>query len=201
MLTHKVKEAYHASFPYVFWDGFFTELELSTMLLYFDSLPRQAGLVGEQHENKLGRVDLETRKSDICFADFDSQNEWIFYRLFALADMINNHFFNYDLIGFDHLQYTVYDTEGSHYAYHMDLQENKDGTSVPRKLSFSVILSDRDEFEGGELEFLDGSTATQAEQKKGRVIAFPSYILHRVTPITKGIRKSLVFWVCGPKFR
>jgi PKHD-type hydroxylase len=73
---------------------------------------------------------------------------------------------------------------------------------IPRKLSFSLVLSDSADYEGGALEFFTSSAGpSEAEQKRGRVIAFPSYMVHRVTPITKGVRKSIVFWVVGPKFK
>jgi PKHD-type hydroxylase len=138
----------------------------------------------------------------VSFINHASENDWIFNRLFVLTDLVNHNFYNLDLIGFDHLQYTLYDTEGSHYGYHMDMQENKSGSEVPRKLSFSLILNDQDEYQGGDLEFfMDDTEQIRAEQRKGRVIAFPSWMVHRVTPVTQGVRRSLVWWACGPKFR
>jgi PKHD-type hydroxylase len=76
----------------------------------------------------------------------------------------------------------------------------KDGSS-PRKLSLILQLSDATEYEGGELQLKDSSDHTAVERKKGHLIAFPSYLLHRVTPVTKGIRRSLVVWISGPAFR
>jgi PKHD-type hydroxylase len=72
---------------------------------------------------------------------------------------------------------------------------------VPRKLSFSLILSDSSEYEGGDFEILHGSFPDKLEQKRGRILAFPSYIVHRVTPIISGSRRSIVFWALGPKFK
>jgi PKHD-type hydroxylase len=62
-------------------------------------------------------------------------------------------------------------------------------------------LSDPDEYEGGNLEILSSREPTVIEKKKGLVSVFPSYILHRVTPVTSGVRKTLVVWTTGPKFR
>ena len=88
--------------------------------------------------------------------------------------------------------------EGGHYNWHMDLNgANMRGKS--RKLSFSLLLNDPSEFEGGKLEF-DGVTE-QPDQKQGTVIIFPSYAIHRVTPVTSGVRYSAVTWVNGPAFR
>jgi PKHD-type hydroxylase len=70
-----------------------------------------------------------------------------------------------------------------------------------RKLSFSVMLTDPEEYEGGELLLKIDSFPITPPNKKGTVIFFPSYVLHEVTPVTKGTRKTLVGWVLGPKFR
>jgi PKHD-type hydroxylase len=73
---------------------------------------------------------------------------------------------------------------------------------VPRKLSMSLLLSDPSEFEGGEFEVkTDSDIPINLEQKRGRAWFFPSWALHRVTPVTKGVRKSLVLWVGGPPFK
>ena len=59
------------------------------------------------------------------------------------------------------------------------------------------------DFEGGDFEINQGQEkdATKVDAKKGRILAFPSFMLHRVAPTTKGKRKSLVFWALGPKFK
>ena len=73
-----------------------------------------------------------------------------------------------------------------------------------RKFSLSFLLSEPGvDFEGGEFEINQGEQENPivAETKKNRIIGFPSWTIHRVKPVTKGIRKSLVIWVIGPKFR
>ena len=73
---------------------------------------------------------------------------------------------------------------------------------APRKLSLSMLLSDPSEFEGGEFQVkTDDDNVKQLETVKGRAWFFPSYTLHRVAPVTKGVRRSLVLWVGGPPFR
>jgi PKHD-type hydroxylase len=74
--------------------------------------------------------------------------------------------------------------------------------AAPRKLSMAMLLSDPSEFEGGEFQVKTTSDDVQTlEVKKGRAWFFPSYMLHRVTPVTKGVRRSLVLWVGGPQFK
>jgi PKHD-type hydroxylase len=72
---------------------------------------------------------------------------------------------------------------------------------LPRKLSFSLILSNPDEYTGGDFEILISRKSDSVTQTRGRVIAFPSFIMHRVSPLTSGVRKSIVFWALGPKFK
>ena len=77
----------------------------------------------------------------------------------------------------------------------------KDGITVnnekTRKLSMSIILND--DYEGGEFEFYGHKKSIKPT--KGTVIVFPSYMVHRVKPVTKGIRYSVVAWFCGEPFR
>jgi PKHD-type hydroxylase len=98
------------------------------------------------------------------------------------------------------MQYTVYygDREG-HYDAHIDSSAN---TQCPRKLSIVLQLTDPAEYEGGELQIINDSRSPLAVQKaRGLVAAFPSFALHKVTPVTKGIRKTIVIWITGPAFR
>jgi PKHD-type hydroxylase len=206
MLTTKPFTAYNVTFPYIFWDDFIPEDELTVMENYFKSQPiTTATVASSTPENPDGIIEKDIRDTAVSMVNADAENAWIFSRLLQLTDFVNSQFYNYDLLGFDYLQYTLYNTSGSHYSYHMDMIMDDKITGklvLPRKLSFSLILSDSDEYEGGEFDiFLGDKNTVTPEQKRGRVIAFPSYILHRVRPVTKGVRKSLVFWACGPKFK
>ena len=69
------------------------------------------------------------------------------------------------------------------------------------RLSISIQLSSDKEYEGGDLEFKTGRQIETAPKKNNCAILFPSYFLHRVKPVTKGVRKSLVLWISGPKFK
>jgi len=203
MLTTKPFAAYNITYPYVYWDNFFTEEELVKMELYFDSQTlEEANVVGPEGKGEKNEV---ARITSVSMIQSKDENNWIFSRLLQLTEFINSQFYNYDILGFDYLQYTVYDKEGSHYSYHMDMvmdDKPKGVLELPRKLSFSLILSEREDYEGGDFDFmLSENGKLTSEQKRGRVLAFPSFVLHRVTPVTHGVRKSLVFWACGPKFK
>ena len=130
----------------------------------------------------------------------DEENRWLYVKMAEIVKALNERFFKFELKGFsDPFQYTIYRAaEGGHYDWHAD-----HGTAGParRKLSLSVQLTDPASYEGCDLEARVGKMPCSAGRERGNVIAFPSYVLHRVTPITAGTRKSLVAWAVGPRFR
>ena len=92
------------------------------------------------------------------------------------------------------------------YDWHKDMIEGStrgDDMLFTRKLSMVLLLNDPSEFEGGQFQINTGSEkrATEVVMKKGRLVAFPSWVIHRVLPVTSGIRQSLVVWGVGPKFK
>jgi len=110
-------------------------------------------------------------------------------------------------------QFTKYSTN-QHYTWHQDSwanpynkpRTNQDG--LIRKLSVTVSLCDGETYEGGDLEFdlrnrNDGNSVivtSQSARVKGSITVFPSFVWHRVTPVTKGTRYSLVIWNLGNPF-
>jgi PKHD-type hydroxylase len=159
-------------------------------------------------EHAEGRVGFGDERLD--YAARCSKIGWIFptpdtKRLFEFMQQIvqdaNSRFWNYDLWGFhDALQYTTYEgEEKGHFGWHMDAGENSG--RAPRKLSISLLLSDPSEYDGGEFEYFDGQPRRLLVKDKALAIVFPSFVQHRVLPVTRGLRKVLVGWVCGPRFR
>lgn len=146
------------------------------------------GRVGE------GEVIDSIRKNEICFIESsDLRNSWIFERCAEVINHVNYEFFHFDLQKIEILQIGKYKSDDSgYYGKHIDAHRQS-GTF--RKLSFSVQLSDPNEYEGGELLLHLGQEPTVAPKEKGCATFFPSYTLHEVTPITKGTRYSLVGWV------
>jgi PKHD-type hydroxylase len=70
-----------------------------------------------------------------------------------------------------------------------------------RKLSVSLQLTDPLQYDGFDLQFQNGNMTETAPRERGMLIAFPSYVLHRVTPCTRGTRKAVVAWTTGPQFK
>ena len=104
----------------------------------------------------------------------------------------------------ENCQFSVYDSDNKDfYDWHFDTQWGN-STLVDRKISLVVQLSDRTDYEGGvfEIEHVTYSPKDRIKmQNKGAIITFPSFLNHRVTPVTKGKRMSLIVWAEGKKFR
>ena len=83
---------------------------------------------------------------------------------------------------------------GEFYGEHRDFGKND---SLTRKLSLTVQLSDENSYEGGDLIFYGGSIGDKAPRGRGSVIVFDSRVFHEITPITRGVRYSLVKWYHG----
>lgn len=138
------------------------------------------------------------RKSNVAWIAPSEQSEWIFRKLTDLVNSANDNFFRFDLWGFgEGLQFTKYEAPDGKYDQHID----KLYSQVVRKLSVVIQLTDPSEYEGGDLSLYTGSNPTQMQKGIGNACLFPSYILHQVSPVTKGTRYSLVAWVTGPQFK
>jgi PKHD-type hydroxylase len=197
---------------YTYWDGAFNPEELEKVIDYCDKFELQRGMTLGSNNKKNDEDEIDNteppsdvRKSDIKFLTPNAENVWIFDRINGVIDILNERFYNMDLYGYDTLQYTEYNSEEKgHYGFHMDSAiGGANAIGDTRKLSLSMFLNDPSEYKGGKFQFNEGTekNAIDVPQVKGRMILFPSFMIHRVTPVTKGIRKSLVAWVLGPKFR
>jgi len=144
--------------------------------------------------------DTTIRDSKINFIESNIEsNKWIFERFTGLINNANERFFKFELSRLESLQYTVYN-KGQFYRDHMDLGYKNPNNAI-RKLSFTMQLSNPADYDGGELLIKHGSTPDVARKNRGAITVFPSYIMHEVTPVTRGTRKSIVGWVTGPRWR
>ncbi|CAB4131391.1 PiuC Uncharacterized iron-regulated protein [uncultured Caudovirales phage] len=184
---------------WTFWDDLFTPEELTTLTNWCEAQGTERGTTfsGSQEETE------KVRKSNIKFHNRTPETAWIFDKFNFVIQSINEMYYGFTLNGYDTFQYTTYDsTELGEYNWHMDMGFGHMPPNMhdTRKLSLTLTLND--DFEGGEFMINDGNQdmPITAEQKKGRCILFPSFIGHRVAPVTSGTRKSIVIWVVGPKF-
>ena len=151
------------------------------------------------------------------------ESHWITGWLWYYVEKINRKNFVYDITAFDAgtLQYTHYGPD-QYYTWHSDddvsrlhkpdalistfTDKSQDdiiiNSEYVRKLSFSLQLSDPDQYTGGELEFLDNSGKTMfAPKQRGTMVVFDSRLKHRVRRVKSGLRKSIVGWVVGPRWK
>ena len=120
--------------------------------------------------------------------------------LWSFVSRANEASFDVDVTPQADVQFTSYfASEHGHYDWHHDIYRNEQGP-LDRKLSVTIPLSDPASYEGGIFEF-DEVKTTADFAALGSVLVFPSYLRHRVSPVTKGVRHSLVAWFSGPRWR
>lgn len=184
--------------PFATWQEGFTSEEVDKIIELCSALPLDKAVIGNRDPSE---DYAEIRESKVSWLALTEDSAWIYDRLAYIARCLNGEFFRFDLYGFsEHMQYTVYEgAVNGHYGWHQDYGTKR--PVVPRKLSVVVQLSDPSEYEGGDLEIHVSNNVVQVTKQKGLVTAFPSFMVHRVTPVTSGVRKTLVVWVCGDAFK
>ena len=145
-------------------------------------------------------VQPEYRRSQMTFMD----DSYVTTKLYSIVNIANDENFGFDISSLQTPQFAKYDEKDKgHYSWHIDTSWVTNAF-FHRKLTMVVQLSDPSEYEGGDFEIhTSGATEEQLIEmkQKGSVIVFPSFLEHRVTPVTKGRRMSMTSWVTGPKFR
>ena len=139
----------------------------------------------------------QIRKSKVKWIHHDDNSSWLYDRIQTMV-LEANQIWQFQLNSIiDSIQYTEYYDNGGHYGWHMDIGPHPINH---RKISVTIQLSDPDEYEGGDLELWTGIGQVQAPRSQGCAVLFPSFMQHRITPVTKGTRKSLVLWVGGGSY-
>ena len=176
-----------------YYDGAFTEEECQKIIALGKNFSQ--GLIGDSDEGK-PTLFTNTRNSLVDWISWSEENDWIFKKLSEIITDVNSAFWGFHLKGFfEPLQITKYEENGF-YNWH---QDSGNGPFSIRKLSVIVQLTPEKEYEGGEVEIMPPKQLLP--KKQGTVIVFPSYQCHRVLPVTKGIRHSLVAWISGEPYR
>ncbi len=179
---------------YYYFTDAFTKEELVEIRRIGDSTPKQSGTTVSDDSEHVS----EYRKSEIAWLGDDNETRWLYEKMASLCKTANQQMWNFDIWGYqDGFQYTVYYGDGGHYDWHADLGPNISN----RKISCVLQLSDPEEYDGGDLQINPGGNILTVPKQLGLVCFFPSFLLHRVTPLNSGVRKSLVNWFCGANFR
>ena len=219
MTQHKPQPHSTLESPMIIVENAFPSDFLLECLKYTDHLEEQQGKTGylvtktdtDGNTKDAGAENPELRQNIIKWIE-PAQGQRA-HAIWQQVDMVINQasreFFGFDtwVGGTEAIQYTEYnyneeDEIKDHYDWHIDSALR---TPMPfdRKVSFSLQLTSDDEYKGCDLQFNTGDMVepNPIARQRGTLIMFPSFLTHRVTPITGGTRKALVGWCRGPKLR
>jgi PKHD-type hydroxylase len=176
------------------------------------SVDTSTGVTDEERKTgKKGdyKPDPKTRISDVSWVT----DQWVYDTIWPFMEQANKEAgWGYHIKAAESMQITRY-RKGGFYNFHQDgrgdhLSTYNNPTNAfmhghVRKLSMTTLLSDS--YEGGEFQFAsygkeECTISTPEFSKVGSIVVFPSSMEHRVAPVTKGIRHSLVTWFVGPPF-
>ena len=203
----------------IYWvNNFLTDNEIEKIKTHAKTLIAHKAGVGHKEEEKEKKefsldyhikdpnkgVVPRTRITDIKWILLNEDTNWLFKKIINKIIDVNSKNFDLQLKFVEDLQFSEYTEEKrGFYSKHYDcgLKKSLDNYVDIRKLSFTIQLTDENEYEGGELIFYVDKKEKKAPKSKGTIVFFESDILHEVTPVTKGVRHSLVSWVKGPNLR
>ncbi|MGE5615724.1 MAG: 2OG-Fe(II) oxygenase [Bacillota bacterium] len=168
----------------------FSEAECRRIVEYGAGLELRAGT--------MVRPGLMARRCGTAWIAHGRDSDWIYERIVGAVREANRKY-GFDIVGMmDPLQFLRYEGETrDEIAWHMDCGE---GANTTRKLSVTVQLSDPADYDGGDLEFM-GLPSSSFTRHRGAAVLFPSLLAHRIAPVTRGVRHSLVAFFNGPPFR
>lgn len=135
------------------------------------------------------------RNAEVGSFPLESGFRWIYERMINLALGVNQQSLGFELEDTEELQFLAYGP-GQHYDWHVDIGPNE---LSRRKLSAVAVLSSPAAYDGGELEFQFGDRPEVTNRNQGSMVVFPSYVLHRVRPVSRGRRFSLALWLRGAR--
>ena len=180
---------------FYWYQNVFSKEELNKIYKGVDGIPFQKATTFANNGDK------SVRSSSVKWIPQNEQWQWLYERLMELATQANEQLWNFDLVSAPELiQYTeYYASEEGHYDWHQDIGP---GEGSLRKVSITVQLSEADEYEGGDLQlWTGGNSVMDSARGAGVVVVFPSYLMHRVSKVTKGTRRSFVLWVGGEHYK
>lgn len=194
---------------WAFYESLLSEQECRDIIAAGTRFAPQTGTVGGEYGDG-SDVEKTIRHGEVVFLQrTDPQFAQVFHTLDYCVNEANDQWFGvrYNPQGARSLQFSIYrgDAEGGGHFYntHQDTSLISADSPTQRKLSVVVQLSDADEYEGGDFEmhYVKAHPPADSIRKRGTVLIFPSLLLHRVTPVTSGVRYSLVGWYVGPPWK
>jgi len=154
-----------------------------------DNIKKEPPVIG----NGIGKIDKSIRDTERVLLQ---QNVGIGATLTATGLNANNYWWQYNITHANQTEFLIYKPNG-HYNPHVDTFHIHGNET--RKLTVLAFLND--DYEGGKFFLNSHGTIKYPKQSKGTVLVFPSYMIHGVEPVTKGVRYSCVTWLVGPYFK
>jgi PKHD-type hydroxylase len=189
------QQPYNNPQNYYYFENGFSKQELDRIYKDVANIPFQIGTTAGNPESE-----SSVRISSIKWVPEDENWKWLYDKLMNMAIEANS-IWGFDLISApEQIQYTeYYGDKSGHYGWHQDIGP---GMLSLRKISITVQLSDSHEYDGGDLEIFAGEGDIQRSPRgAGVVFIFPSYMMHRVTPVSSGTRRSFVLWLGGAHYK
>jgi PKHD-type hydroxylase len=180
--------------PYVVWENCFTSQQLDIL----QALAKQADEISKTGSNEYSTVS-EYRTAYIKWLEKTTETIWVWDKLNEVIQVINAQFYRYDITGLAEPPQLSDYREASLGGY--DWHNDAAITGPFRKLSLAMQLSYPDDYEGGDFEFMLANKPETMQKQRGLIVVFPSSTVHRVSPVIKGSRQSLVQWITGPDFK
>jgi PKHD-type hydroxylase len=185
------------------WEGLFSPQTCANWIAMAREIPPQQGVVGHGGATRADPMRRSTIRWIARTSKHNANGQWtpVLDRVLELFQEGNDNCFGFDIRHIASLQFTEYTAEqAGHYDWHEDLSWTA-AVEFQRKLSMVIQLSDPTTYEGGNLELKEDQPDQTRLRRQGTVIIFPSFLEHRVTPVTAGVRHSLVTWINGPCFK
>tara|TARA_R110002020_G_scaffold221438_1_gene429465 strand:+ start:1568 stop:2176 length:609 start_codon:yes stop_codon:yes gene_type:complete len=198
------------NYSYYYFKGALTPRFCKEIIDFAKSKKEVLGRTGNIEDKNLNKKQIKNiqkdRDSNVCWMD----DRWIYREILPYVKEANiNAGWNFQWDQSENCQFTIY-KKNQYYDWHCDSWDKPyaKGPSKGkiRKLSVTCSLSDPEDYKGGELEFHKSTVKKNKKMicseiaEKGSIVVFPSFVYHRVKPVTKGVRYSLVVWNLGNPF-
>jgi PKHD-type hydroxylase len=163
--------------------------------IIYSNIPASQAQVSIFKKGTVNDLQMQSRNTKVKAMPRIKPLMWVYSRIHEQIHFVNEHCYHFKLSELTELQILEYENTGF-YGTHLDTGT---GVTSRRKISLVVFLTPPEEYDGGELILKPWFTPVVPTQ--GTIVFFPSYIPHEITPVTRGVRHTLVSWVLGPSYR
>jgi hypothetical protein len=189
MKSRSVKKKISKKSPSGYFNTFFQWTQGDNKLFCEKSVNRikRSDLIGEDPE-------LYKSMKRRCFyiSKDNKKNKWLYDYITQIVKNLNDEVWGFDINDLDYVSYIkYYGSDKGEIGWHMDVGRSGKMNFTKNKITCIVQLSDPEDYKGGELQLFGIDGITKIPKAKGNTVIFPSYFMHRVTPVTKGLREVI----------